>query len=214
MLSYISRGDKEGHPYLIGSPVQRTLPQSAVTSTPRVSGKLSSLLPRMLHPRDRAPLLLRPDAGSGFCPRACSIVHPRGPIQWALGIYAAARANIKANLFRARKKKRGSELPAKGQPPLPPCPTCFQPDSGTQFMRDNFGTTAEFIAKTMLSIVWFITDHRRPPLGRDRVARKAPKMIIQVCPSVRRYVLSAVIIWLEGCVIEILHVAVNQLVKS
>lgn len=29
------------------------------------------------------------------------VVHPRGPIQWACGIYAAARGNIKANLFRA-----------------------------------------------------------------------------------------------------------------
>ena len=74
----------------------------------RASGKESSLfLPRFLHPRDRAPLLRRAAEGSGFCPRVQSVVHPRGPIQWALRIYAAARTNIKTNLFRARKRRRG-----------------------------------------------------------------------------------------------------------
>lgn len=98
----------------------------------QVKFSLSSAFP----PPARSHATFAAAGASGFCPRVHSIVHPRGPIQWALGIYVAARANIKANLFRARKE-RGE----RGQRRFPPCPrrpTCFEPDTRMQFMRDNF----------------------------------------------------------------------------
>lgn len=104
-------------------------------ATPSRQVKFSSLS-SAFPPPARSHATFAAAEGSGFCPRVHSVVHPRGPIQWALGIYVAARANIKANLFRARKE-RGE----RGQRRFPPCPrrpTCFEPDTRMQFMLDNF----------------------------------------------------------------------------
>lgn len=56
---------------------------------------------------------------SGFCPRA-QRRPPTGADTMSTGVYAAARANIKANLFRARKEMQEEGERGRAGRPLPP----------------------------------------------------------------------------------------------
>lgn len=98
------------------------------------------------------------DEGADFA-HVHDVVHPRGPIQWARGIYAAARGNIKANLFRAREG-RAKENRQRGNRSSPFAPLVSNWTPECNLCGITSYTPTKFIAKTMLNIVWFIFNHR------------------------------------------------------